>query len=73
MHKLYFKILLKIRNKLHFNNLIKKKRVSNYLVPIRYRHIKFSIGDQGVKKREKGRQKKWREGENRKWEANRRT
>lgn len=31
--------------------------MSNYLVPIRYRHIKFSIGDQGVKKREKGRQR----------------
>lgn len=27
--------------------------MSNYLVPIRYRHIKFSIGDQGVKKERK--------------------
>ena len=44
------------------------KKMSNYLVPIRYRHIKFSIGDQ-EKKKKKGRQKERREGEKGKWEA----
>lgn len=53
-------------------SLCNLKKMSNYLVPIRYRHIKFSIGDQEKQKkkreREKGRQKERREGE-KGWEA----
>ena len=39
-------------------SLCNLKKMSNYLVPIRYRHIKFSIGDQEKQKKKRERERK---------------